>query len=256
MPIDFTDFLYWVKEKTENCWSIISENTECEQWLYGAKWQGLTDTQIDSIENEFAIRFTVEHRAFLRVLHTIDRYEIVEEEDGQNGIQIKKRPYFYNWLIDQTAIKECISWPFDTILFDVLEGQNQVWLKSWGEKPDSDEEKEAVFIKWYHGAPKLLPLRAHTFLVSDPDLERRPVLSVWGADTIICGWSLRAYLVSQFAYELDLLEKRYSEEDKGFHYEFKADALPIFNEYFQFKLAYPIPYWDEMISYFNSDITK
>src|SRR5258706_2210639 len=183
IPADFTDFLYWFKERTENYWGIDPqtslEDIKCEEWIYGAKWIGLTDDQIDSVENKYVVKFTTDHRAFLRVLHTIDRKEKNEElkviGDKEETV-IEECPYFYNWLTDDAVIEKYLDWPFQTILKDVL-GESNVWLKSWGEKPDSVEEKKAVFAKWYKEAPLLLPLRAHTFLVSNPNLEKRPGLS-------------------------------------------------------------------------------
>jgi hypothetical protein len=231
------------------------EKIECEPWLYGAKWQGLTDNQIDAIEKEFAIKFTVEHRAFLRILHAIDRYEYVDLEEDDGSIITGKRPYFYNWLVDHDTIKKYLHWPYDTILNDVL-GKPNVWLRSWGKRPDSTHEKETVFAKWYHKAPPLLPLQAHTFLISDPNLENRPVLSVWGADTIIKGWSLKAYLVSEFVPALGLLEMKYSVEDNLYYPEYKEGIEPIIDEYFQFELKHHLPYWEEIIRYYGHSHNK
>lgn len=257
IPDDFTDFLYWLKDKTETYWSTIPKDSslkfECEQGIYGAKWRGLSYSEIDSIEKIFEIKFTSEHRAFLHILHAIDRYQNIECEElasSQSFTSNEKQPYFYNWLTDTGIIKEYIQWPFNTILSDVL-GQPDVWLKSWGQKPDSNQNKKEVFTKWYRDAPLLLPLTAHTFLVSDSNLEKRPVLSVWGADIIISGWSLKAYLISEFALAIGLLEMKYYEEDNSYYPEFKAGVLEMFKEYFQFKLIHRIPYWEDIISYYN-----
>lgn len=65
IPADFTDFLHWFKERTENYWGIdpqtSSEDIKCEEWIYGARWIGLTDEQIDSVENKYAVKFTTDH---------------------------------------------------------------------------------------------------------------------------------------------------------------------------------------------------
>lgn len=247
IPKDYDDFLYWFKNITEDYW---------QREATGAKWIGLTDEQIDAVEEKHAIKFTEEHRAFLRVLHTIDKKEEVENIEELNGEEIttiEERSYFYNWLTDDILIKKYLTWPYETILHDVI---SSTWLKSWGEKPGSIEEKKAVFTKWYGNAPKLLPLRHHTYLVNDATLERRPVLSVYGADVIIKGWSLKAYLISEFSNALGFIEMVYDKEDKVYYPQFKENILRDYGEYFQFKLYYPIPYWDEMILYYNWQFHK
>jgi hypothetical protein len=256
IPSDFTEFLYWFKEVTETHWAanpiaILEEASD--GWLHNAKWIGLTEDQIDSVENKYAVKFTPEHRAFLRVLHTTGRKEKIQANkvvDGKEVTVIEEHSYFYNWLTDDALIEAYLEWPFQTILRDVL-GEKKVWLNSWGKKPDSEKEKKAVFAKWYEDAPLLLPLRAHTFLVSDITLEKRPALSVWGADVIIAGWSLQAYLISEFSVALGLTEMVFDDEDKVYYVDFKEGVLPTYSEYFQFKLSHSIPSWEEMILYFN-----
>lgn len=75
IPENLIDFLYWVKERTERFWSLDPKTTSndfvCEDWIYGAKWIGLSEPEIDAIEAKYSIKFTAEHRAFLKILHTI-----------------------------------------------------------------------------------------------------------------------------------------------------------------------------------------
>ncbi|AXY72465.1 hypothetical protein D3H65_00060 [Paraflavitalea soli] len=136
IPEDFSAFLYWLKEKTEDFWSkdpkTSTGNFKCEEWIYGAKWIGLTDDEIDAVEAKYAVRFMPEHRAFLRILHTIDRKEKIEHAD-EDGVVIEERPFFYNWLQDDKEIKEYLDWPFRTIFEDVT-SPNGVWLKALGGK--------------------------------------------------------------------------------------------------------------------------
>jgi hypothetical protein len=252
IPSDFTEFLYWFKEITESVWASNAK-TVSEDWLAGAKWVGLTDDQIDSIENKYAVKFTPEHRTFLRILHTTDRKEKIQylqEIDGKEVTIMEEKPHFYNWLTDDDLIKKYLNWPFQTIFQDVL-GVNKVWLKSWGAKVEAEDEKKAVFEKWYRNAPQLLPLRAHTFLISDLAIKKRPLLSVYGADVIIAGWSIQSYLIAEFSVTLGLTERVYDEENKVYHSDFKKGILDTYSEYFQFKLIYPLPFWDEMILYYG-----
>lgn len=75
IPVNFIDFLYWISERTENVWSVDDESF-CPKGFYGAKWQPLSEEQIDSIELKYAIKFTSEHREFLKILHAIDKKKL------------------------------------------------------------------------------------------------------------------------------------------------------------------------------------
>ena len=257
IPKDYTEFLYWVKERTETFWSINPETSEndfvCEKWVYGAKWIGLSDSEIDSIENKYEIKFSYEHREFLKILHSIDRKEIIEytetfDEDAE--IKLDYRPFFFNWLKDNDEIRDRLNWPYRTIFEDVV-GANKVWLKSWGKiRPNSDEEKESLFSKWFNQAPKVIPITGHRFVVND--VTDAPVLSIYGSDIIVYGWSIRHYLLNELKEHLNLLELVYDDEDD----EWYSEPIKEFQEInkFEYKKAKDkaIPVWEEMILYWSS----
>lgn len=226
IPEDYTEFFYWVKERTETFWnkSNSSDDTDeyyCPEWAVGAKWIGMTDEQIDATEAKYGITFMPEHRAFLRILHTIDRKVINEyEEEGETNTY--QSSFFYNWLEDEEEIVSRLDWPYRTIFEDVSPAKG-VWLKSWGTRPASVEDRERIFADWYAKAPKLLPLRSHRFLVSQADLADRPVLSVYGSDTIIYGWDLRLYLLKEITDHLDLYVPVFDEEDQCYYTEYRDE---------------------------------
>ncbi|MGO4773261.1 hypothetical protein ACEN2I_16480 [Flavobacterium sp. W22_SRS_FK3] len=258
IPENYIDFLYWVKERTESFWSKDPETSledfVCDDWMYGAKWIGLTDEEISNIERKYVIEFTPEHKDFLRILHTIDRYEKIEytETFDENAeILVEEIPYFYNWQKDDKEITERLIWPYKTILEDVL-GVNQVWLKSWGEKPISDIEKEKIFSDWFQKTPKLIPIKSHRFIISDENLKFRPVLSVYGSDIIVYGWNLRSYILNELKDELGLIELVYDEEDKEWYPETKKELREILEKDYKFNEEKDIPYWKEMILIWNS----
>jgi hypothetical protein len=72
IPENYTDFLYWLKNQTENYWSqdptTTANEDKCPQWAYGARWIGMTDEQIDQVQEKYLIIFTPEHREFLKIL--------------------------------------------------------------------------------------------------------------------------------------------------------------------------------------------
>ncbi|SFP01504.1 hypothetical protein SAMN05428949_7180 [Chitinophaga sp. YR627] len=255
IPEDYNEFFYWVKERTETFWSKSksSNNTEgypCPEWVEGAKWIGMTNEQIDSIEAKYGITFMPAHRAFLHILHTIDRKEVNEYEEG-GETQTYQRSFFYNWLEDEDEIVSKLDWPYRTIFEDVSPSKG-VWLESWGARPASVEEKERIFADWYAKAPKLLPLTSHRFLVSQAGLADRPVLSVYGSDTIIYGWDLRLYLLNEITDHLDLYMPVFDEEDQCYYAEYRDELRKVFDLAQQKLPGKDIPYWKELILYWSS----
>lgn len=258
IPENYTDFFYWVKERTEYVWSKnsieVTYGFPIGKWIQGAKWIGMTDDEIDQVEAKYSITFNQEHRAFLRILHTLDRKEEIEhteEVDGSARTVIEKRSFFYNWLEDDVEIKEKLEWPYETILYDVL-GVNQFWLKSWGPNPDSDEEKTHIFSTWLKKAPRLIPIFSHRFVVSDNTLKDKPVLSVMGSDTIIYGWDLRLYLLNELTEHLGLLELVYDETDKCYYSEPVKELADIRMHEYSLAPTRDIPFWKELIMYWSS----
>lgn len=200
IPKDYIEFLHWVKQRTELFWNDNPENDcVCEKWVYGAKWIGLTESVIDSIERKYGVKFSHEHREFLKVLHSIDRKEIVaytETFDEDAEIKYDHCTFFYNWLNDEDEIRDVLNWPYRTIFEDVL-GVNKVWLKSWGIRPKSDIDKEKIVSEWFKQTPKVLPITSSRYMVNDPNSEEKPVLSIRGSDIIVYGWNMRHYLLNE-----------------------------------------------------------
>jgi hypothetical protein len=259
IPEDYTEFLHWIKEKTESCWAEEPADDEDDEhstkWLHGAKWVGMSEDEIDSVEKKYSVKFNQEHRAFLKVLHAIDRKEEVrykESWDEDAKLITKIRPWFYNWLEDEIEIKNRFDWPYRTILQDILK-KNSVWLKSWGPRPQSDEEKTNIFSSWLNKAPRLLPIMGHRFAVSDPELTDKPVLSVWGSDIIVYGWNFRYYLLNELGKHIpELWEPVYDEEDKCYYTESIQELKDIQEQEYTLSKEKDIPFWKEMMMYWSS----
>ncbi len=249
IPDNYIEFLYWFKATTETHWENMSKSNASDykddDWIINAKWIGLEETEIENIERKYNIVFTSEHKEFLKILHTIDKKRPVEYYDSKNETYVKQKPYFYNWLLDDEEIRHFFDWPYRTILSDV---KNTSWLKSWGERPKSEAEIEKVFSEWYHKAPKLIPIHAHRFVVSIVDEIKSPVLSVWGADTIVYGWSMKHYLLNELGKYLDLHKSVYDEEDKLWYPEPIKELQDFMNKERTIGESKGIPFWDELIS--------
>jgi hypothetical protein len=249
IPEDYIEFLHWLKQKTEARWGEKVEEGKEPHWIQDAKWIGMTDDEIDSVEKRYSVRFMPEHRQFLKILHAIDRKEINESED--NGVICKSEsPFYYNWLSDDEEIRDMLEWPHREILRDVL-GANGLWLKSWGEKVESDEEKTKIFNDWFRKTPKLLPLTSDCFLVSDETLTDRPVLSVWGSDIMVYAWSLKHFLLHEFCDTLDLMNYTYDEEGELCHVEYGDELGEINEKEYELSMNKHIPFFKEIILYWS-----
>jgi hypothetical protein len=248
-PEDLITFLMWVKTKTEYYWSRLAMDAP----MYGAKWIGLSDEQIDGLEHRYSIKFGTEHRAFLKVLHTIDK-DLEEDYDPADNSGRNKPSMYYNWLTDTEWIENRLRWPYQTILQDVL-GVNSVWLQSWGPRLHTEEEKRRAFDAWYAKAPLLFPITAHTFLMDDTGEGLKPVLSVYGSDTIVSGWSLRHWLMREFSDALDLTRMVYQKEADE-EYAYMVKGIPELDALERIVLQEAnIPVWKEVITYWSCSWT-
>ncbi|WP_143709002.1 hypothetical protein [[Flexibacter] sp. ATCC 35208] len=259
-PENLSNFLYWVKDTTESYWSKLPH----DKLIHGAKWLPLTDQQIDELELKYSIKFGIEHRLFLRILHTIDKHyddeweevKYIESEEERRGKPLWSplyRPsYFYNWITEKEWIESRLAWINDFYTISIS-GPGKSWLRSWGPRPESDEERVQIFREWYQKAPRLLPITAHTFLMDDGGHGLRPVMSVYGFDTIIMGWSLRHFLMLEFDVELGLTEIYYDDkEDYPEGYTDLVKGIPELDVLMTIRLNdTDIPYWKEALTYYH-----
>lgn len=256
IPEDYIEFLHWVKATTETFWSkepiSQEEGLSPEPWVKGAKWMGLEEEEIDAIEAKYQIKFTKEHRAFLNILHTIDKKEPVDRYNEEGEAYCIKESFFYNWKTDDKELKDRFNWVFQTILDDIL-GVNQTWLASWGKvRPKSDATKKEIFSNWLEQAPKLIPIFGHRFVVSEPADCDNPVLSVYGSDIIVYGWNMRHYLLSELNEHLELQYWEYDEEYDDWSIEPKKELQDLCTLEYAAAKHKKIPFWEEMILYWSS----
>lgn len=261
-PKNLADFLYWIKEKTEEYWRKMSPDLPG----HNAKWLPLTEQQIDQLEQLHSVKFGVEHRAFLRILHTTDKNfeaeefshadDNIEEDDEEKTTQELNLPaytpsLFYNWLTEKDWIEYRLSWIREMFVGDIL-SVNKSWLKSWGARPENDDEKISIFNDWYDKAPRLLPITAHTFLMSGENSALSPVFSVMGFDTVVLAWNLRHFLIREFADELGLVEI-YKDEGHPEGYKDFVKGIPELDSLQKIRLAdTAIPYWKEVLTYYHT----
>jgi hypothetical protein len=139
---------------------------------------GLTDSEIAAIENEFGFSFADDHRAFLSA-----------------GL-----PHGRNWPDwrdgDRAALRERLAWPVDGVLFDVA--QNDFWYDGWGPRPADDEHAAAVARGMLVTAPRMIPVYSHRYLPAGRGTSGHPVLSIYQTDVIRYGADLLDFLHEEF----------------------------------------------------------
>jgi hypothetical protein len=249
IPADYTAFFHWFKNHTETYWNkdrnASPEENLCPEWIQGAKWIGMTDEEINQVQEKYNVVFTPEHRDFLRILHTIDRKKRVYEQFAEPKDAYVEQPFLYNWLKDEESIRLRLKFAYNTILDDVL--RMGIWqTRSWGERPDTDLERTEIFTQAFEKAPKLIPLNDHRFLVADTSLNRRPVVSVWGADIVCYGLDLRKYLLHEFNEHLDIYHREYNEKNDSWEWVLNDEYKPTFMYEDRSGLR-KVPFWGDFL---------
>lgn len=203
IPGEFGEpFLKWLGAATEQAWSRVSEPTLADyeesgvggcDWRRGTRWTGgLSDAELAEIEQRFAVRFPAEHRLFLQTLHaTAPRMQCAGFGDDDRMV-LDESPGFYHWQRDEAAIRAAWTGVVDGLVFDVE--NNALWRDSWGPRPGDADERRARVAARVAGAPRLLPIYGHRYVLAEgPTL----VLSVHQSDIIVYGLDLRDYLLHE-----------------------------------------------------------
>lgn len=201
-------FLEWLRLATEQAWSRVSEPQledyqrrgvgGCD-WRRGTRWSGgLSDGELGEIEARFDVHFPDDHRLFLQVLHATEPPTRGARFVDGDRMATVDRPGFYHWQRDETAILASLAGVIEGLGFDVE--RNALWRDSWGARPGDAGGRRARVEALVAGAPRLLPIFGHRYVLADgPTL----VLSVHQSDIIVYGADLREYLVNELH---DLLE--------------------------------------------------
>ncbi|MBF0658679.1 hypothetical protein IPZ60_08025 [Psychrobacter sp. NG25] len=148
---------------------------------------GLSDEEVQQIENKFNLRFTPDLQYFLQ-----------KELPISNG--------FVNWRlglqskIEAMDIRKRIDWPFSGIVFDIE--HNAFWMEEWGEKSNDLNKNIMVAEIYYETYPKIIPIYSHRYIPSEPHKTGNPVFSIYQTDIIYYGYDLAHYFAHEFRFEL------------------------------------------------------
>jgi hypothetical protein len=151
----------------------------------------MSDAEVSEIEQAGGFTFPPDLRAFLQLGVPIGR-----REGFLKRLQLD--PAFPNWREDPAAIMaNARQWALNAFLDDIED--NGFWMEEWGAQPSDVDEALAVAEQHIAAAPLLIPIYAHRFLPTEPNLPGNPVFSVWQAvDTIYMGYNLQNYLRNEF----------------------------------------------------------
>jgi hypothetical protein len=144
---------------------------------------GLTQTEIQQIENSLNFSFPPDLKSFLMYALPIS-----------HG--------FVNWRDeDKDKLLTRLAWPYEGICFDIE--HNSFWLEEWGKKPTIHTKAFKVARKAIMRAPTLIPISGHRYMPDRPNEIDNPVFSVYQTDIIHYGCNLAEYLENEFYYYFD-----------------------------------------------------
>ncbi|MBO0845994.1 MAG: SMI1/KNR4 family protein [Nocardioides sp.] len=192
-----TEFLTWLRDTTERAWDQV-EDWALEDYerhgLIGARWQhgtrwtgGLDDATIEKVEHRYGVTFPPQYRLFLQTLHSTTPWQRCAcyadpdnrgEALGEDRFTLHEHPGFYDWLHDETDIREAMGRVEDRSAF-----AEEVAFHHGGSR-------------WLPGGPSpaLIPIFGHRYVVAD---DEEWVLSIVDEDAIVYGKDLRAYLLAE-----------------------------------------------------------
>lgn len=148
--------------------------------MIGAKvkfLKGLANTEIDQLSQLIGIPIPPDLREFWTVA-------------------VPKASGWWSWIDSKLTREDFDKTIVEELKFHVESGD--VWLESWGERPESLVEAMKIVHAFVETGPALLPLFAHRWAVCEPCLPNTPVLSIYNSDWIYYGWNLESYLEHEF----------------------------------------------------------
>jgi hypothetical protein len=245
IPPGFTEhFLNWFRARTEATWSTyrprtfedyVAAGVGGSDWQRGTRWAGgLSEEQIEQIERRWSLRFPPDYRLFLRVLHTIDRPTLgaFYNDDSPSHLVPRKRPSFYNWLVDEEVLLGRFDWLVEGLQFDVE--HNRLWLPGWGVKPSTLSVQKERVRALVAAAPHMIPVFGHRYLLAEPCQSGNPIFSIYQSDIIVYGPDLRTYFLREFLELLGINEdpwvsEAYTQRAREEAYE----AIPFWGEIYR-----------------------
>ena len=187
---------YWARHKPESLEDFRARGVGGSTWDENTRWMArFADRDIDALERQHGVDFPADYRAFLAILGGTDRPAL---RYGFEGAALKyqgKRYVFPDWLDDAVLTK-----PFNSVLEDLLFDveKNNIWLDSWGARPDTPDDRRRIVAGLMDRAPKVIPVHGHRFMVAGAEQSPAPVLSGVQSDFILYASSIEDVLIRDF----------------------------------------------------------
>ncbi|MDT0546347.1 MULTISPECIES: hypothetical protein [Streptomyces] len=140
---------------------------------------GMSERELDQIEERWGFRFAPEHRTLLGAGLPTGSGSWPDWRDGHAG-----------------DLAERLAWPIDGVLFDVE--HNGFWHPEWELRPAGTQDALAMARTYLAKVPVMVPIYSHRYLLADPDRTGTPVLSMYQADIIYYGTDLVDYFHHEF----------------------------------------------------------
>jgi hypothetical protein len=139
---------------------------------------GLTEIEIQVVEESFGFKFPPDLKAFLMFV-------------------LPRGKRWPNWReVEDPELVRMLNWPYEGICFDIQD--NAFWPTRWETKPATLLEAFQVAKGKINSAPRLIPVFGHRYLPDRPSTEGNPVFSVYQTDIIYYGSNLWNYFQNEF----------------------------------------------------------
>ena len=138
---------------------------------------GLSDPEVEYIENRFDFRFPPDLRSLL-----------------QTAVPFWNSPRWHT--VADEEIQKWLDGPMEEVLLSVE--HNEFWLPEWGPRPEGLPNAVQTALANLKLAPKLIPILGHRYIPALPYEAGNPVFSIHQADIIYYGFDLEDYLRHEF----------------------------------------------------------
>lgn len=275
------DFLDWFRAHLEAYWAALPQRTPADvlaeyvqagvgghEWQSGTRWlTGLSEEEIAQTERRWRLTFPPDYRLFLQRLHSTDRPMLSagylgEDQSPQTAeaagslatayveefeqyIALEESPGFYNWLTQGDALEAQWAWLWEGLQFDVE--HNSLWPPSWGPQPITRAAQQARVRELVEGAPRLIPIFGHRYLLVEPCVADNPVFSVWQSDIVVYAANLRDYFLFEFSGPLGLERASANPLYRASNRELERATRARVHERFPGYQA--IPFWGEFLTH-------
>jgi len=241
------EFLGWLKNETESRWKDYRTRTieayldfldDGYDWQAETRWRGgISEDQLNQIQEKWHIVFPAGYSRFLRTLHTVDRPLIgimpFSEESGQTFHIPWSKPPLFNWLADERELADSFQWPLEHVFF--ANEYRDGWLPSWGPKPHTLEAQNERIRELVRNGPQLIPIADEKYLLIVNDEVGQPVVSINPTSVALIARDWRFWLVLLCEKVLGISYKtlnqhQWSNWKNGDWFEFYRTKIPFWGE--------------------------